>query len=134
LNETLAGKDLDLAALGTAIQFPNGPFCSGSRNCQSSGLCILDRLLVSIVLLRSHFIQCSSWYLRQLSAAHPPTTEPGLPFDFRDCTCFAEFPCIALGTHTQLVLLQNALFAIIAASYDLFKSMCASSDYAHKLS
>ena len=68
-----------------AVQFPKCPFCSGSqclvhnpsasskfgRNCQSSGLCILDRL--SIVLLRSHFIQCSSWYLRQPSAAHPPS-------------------------------------------------------------
>ena len=98
------------------------------RNCQSSGLCILDRL--SIVLLRSHFIQCSSWYLCQPSAAHPPSRVCRLI----SATARAMQNFLALGTHPQLVHLQNALFAIIAASYDLFKSMCAHSDYGHKLS
>ena len=111
---TLGAKDLDVPALGTAIQFSKCPFCSGSqclvhnpsssskfgRNCQSSGLCILDRL--SIVLLRSHFIQCSSWYLRP--ALCRPRTSRGL-FKFRDCTCYAEFPCFghapSVGTSAE---------------------------------
>ena len=63
-----------------------------------------------------------------------PLTNPSLPFDFRDCMCFAEFPCIAFGTQTQLEHLENALFATIAAAYDLSKSMCAHSDHGHKLS
>jgi hypothetical protein len=71
----------------------------------------------------------------------PPTHQPEFAVRFPRCMCFAEFPCIAFGTQTNSTQknadsvehLQNALFAIIAASYDLSKSMCAHSDHGHKL-
>ena len=63
------------------------------------------------------------------SAAHAPA---GVCSNSATARAMQNF--LALGTHPQLVHLQNALFAIIAASYDLFKSMCAHSDYGHKLS